>query len=200
MKNIIFDLGGVVLDLDYDRCIRSFEQIGFKGAENYVSCYHPMEIFGALERGEIAPSAFCEELRKMSGCEMSDEQISRAYQSILVSIPVGKLRLMQRLRAEGYKVYALSNMSKIMLSRVAELFECDGQTMESYFDDMFISYQMGVMKPDPKIYEMLLEKTGAKASESLFIDDGEKNIVAARAMGFNVYLAKERESFDHLFE
>ncbi len=200
IKAVIFDLGGVVLNLDYNRCIESFEKIGFKGAERYVSCYHPTEIFGELERGEISCESFCDELRRMSGCEMSDGDISLAYQSILVDIPVKKLRDMESLRAKGYKVYALSNMSMVMLPRVEELFECDGRKMGDYFDDIFISSQMGVMKPDRKIYEMLLERTGLGAREMLFIDDGERNIAAARELGFMVYLASEQEDFGHLFE
>ncbi len=200
IKAVIFDLGGVVVNLDYERCISSFEAIGFEGAERYVSCYHPTEIFGALERGEISCESFCEELRKMSGKQMSDEEIFSAYQAILVDIPIKKLRDMESLRKRGYKVYALSNMSQVMLPRVEELFECDGRKMGDYFDDQFISSQMGLMKPDSKIYEAVIERTGLKPQEMFFIDDGEKNIAAARELGFMVYLAEAREDFGHLFE
>ncbi|MFI3269157.1 MAG: HAD family phosphatase [Rikenellaceae bacterium] len=200
IKAVIFDLGGVVLDLDYDRCIRSFEEIGFEGAQRYVSCYHPMEIFGALERGEVSTEEFCDELRKMSGKTMSNEEIFWAYQAILIDIPVKKLRDMISLRERGYRVYALSNMSQVMLPRVEELFECDGLKMGDYFDEIFISSQMGLMKPDRRIYETVIERTGLEPQQMLFIDDGEKNITAARELGFMVYLAEAREDFGHLFE
>ncbi len=200
IKSVIFDIGGVLVDLDIDRCIDSFEKIGFRGAERLVSCYHPQAIFGALERGEVSIDEFCDEIRHEAACDLSNEAICRAYCSLLIGIPIEKLRLLKRLKESGYKLYALSNMSEVMLPEVLKMFEADGMTAEYYFDDMFISYQLGVMKPTPRIYEIILERTGVNPSEMLFIDDAEKNIAAAREFGMMVYLAEARENFDHLFE
>ncbi len=200
IKNIVFDIGGVLVDLDLPRCLNAFGEIGFEGAKDLVSCYHPQDFFGALERGEITIHEFCSRIREISGGDFTDDEICGAYTSLLVAIPIAKLRLMESLRKRGFRVYALSNMSPVMMKRVRELFEADGHVMEDYFDDMFISCEMGVMKPDPQIYDMLLGKTGAVPSETLFIDDGERNIAAGREKGLMVYLAKERENFAHLFE
>lgn len=200
IKNIIFDIGGVLVDLDMERCLEAFNAIGFADAKNMVSCYHPNAFFGALERGEITTDEFCAEIRRESGLELSNEEICSAYRTLLVGIPVEKLRLMKSLRDRGFKVYALSNISELLMSRIIEFLESDSLTADDYFDQMFLSYQMGVMKPNPKIYEMLIEKSGVIPQQTLFIDDGEKNIAAAREFGLQVYLAEVKEDFTHLFD
>lgn len=196
VDTIIFDLGGVMVDLNFERCLSEFRALGFNDAHKLVSCYHPQGIFGELERGEIAGSVLCDYIREMSGLSsLRDEQIYAAYQSLLVGIPDYKLEMLKGLKEEGYKICALSNMSEVMYSAVLKFF---GDYIE-YFDHMSLSYQMGVMKPDSEIYEMLIEKGGVTPSQSLFIDDGEANITAARAFGFNVYHAKAEEDFRFLF-
>ncbi len=200
IKNVIFDIGGVLVDLDINRCVDTFEKIGFKGAEKLVSCYHPQAIFGALERGEVSVAEFCDEIRRMAGCELSNDDICKAYCSLLKTIPIEKLQLLKRLKEEGYKIYALSNMSEVMFPVVLHLFEADGLSAEYYFEDMFISYQLGVMKPTPRIYEIIMERSGVDPRETLFIDDAEKNVAAAREFGFMVYLAEAEEDFGHIFE
>lgn len=197
VKSIIFDLGGVMIDLDFDRCIESFKAIGFEGAEKLVSCYHPEGIFGAAERGEVTPAQLCDYVREVSGCgDLSDEAICEAYRSLLVGIPCSKLRMLERLREEGYKLYALSNINEIMYPRILEFFAADGRSADYYFDKMYLSYEMGVMKPSREIYERVISDSGVTPSETLFIDDGDKNIAAAREFGLRVYLAKAHEDFD----
>ncbi len=200
IKNIIFDIGGVLVDLDLERCLESFKAIGFEDAKSMVSCYHPASFFGAMERGEITIDQFCDEIRKASGVNMTNEQISAAYSSLLVEIPIEKLRLIKSLRDRGFKIYALSNISELLMNYVLKFFEADSLSADDYFDKMFLSYQMGVMKPDPKIYELLISQSGIDPSQTLFIDDAEKNITAAREFGLQVYLASAKEDFSHLFD
>lgn len=199
IKNVIFDIGGVLVDLDMERCLDAFNAIGFADAKDMVSCYHPMAFFGAMERGEITTNEFCDEIRRTSGADLSNDQICSAYRELLVGIPIEKLRLMKSLRDRGIKVYALSNISELLMKRVFEFLESDSLSANDYFDEMFLSYKMGVMKPNSKIFEMLIEKSGVDPSETLFIDDGEKNIEAAREFGLQVYLAEAKEDFIHLF-
>lgn len=199
IKSIIFDIGGVLVDLNFDRCIDSFNAIGFKDAKDMVSCYHPAAFFGEMERGEITTDQFLNEIRKASGQELSNDAIRSAYGSLLSGIPIDKLRLIKSLRDRGYKIYALSNISELLMVPISKYFEADSLTMDDYFDKMYLSYQMGVMKPNPKIYEMLIADSGITPSQTLFIDDGEKNIAAAREFGLQVYLAEAGEDFSHLF-
>ncbi len=200
VKNIIFDIGGVLVDLDFDRCIKAFHEAGFTTAEEFVSCYHPADFFGALERGEISVAEFYDRIREVAGVALSDEQIHDAYNKLIISIPVAKLRLIERLRNEGYKIYALSNINPVLIDKIYDFFRADGYDAAHYFDKMYLSFEMGVMKPTPKIYEMLIEDSGIDPRESLFIDDGKHNIDAAREFGFQLYLAEEREDFSHIFD
>ncbi len=201
IKNIIFDLGGVVIDLDRARCVDSFTKIGFPEADSLIDMYHPADFFQSLERGEITVEELCDIIRHKAGDEkIQSEQICEAYSSFLVGIPQFKLRLIAALKAKGYKIYALSNINAVVMPRVREFFATDGRAMEDYFDKMYLSYEMGVLKPEPKIYEMLITDSGVVPSETLFIDDSTANIEAAREFGLNVYLAAAHEDYSHLFE
>lgn len=197
---VVFDIGGVLVDLNYERCVASFESLGFSGARDMVSCYHPASFFGELERGEISRATWCDRIREAGGITVSDEQICDAYCSILESIPLAKLQMLGSLRERGYRLYTLSNMSEVMIGRVKELLEGASRSAEYYFDEMFLSYEMGVMKPSAKIYDDMISRIGVSAERILFIDDGEHNIAAAREKGLQTYLAGAREDFSHIFE
>ncbi|MFI3247847.1 MAG: HAD family phosphatase [Rikenellaceae bacterium] len=199
IKCIIFDIGGVLVDLDLERCLESFRSIGFEDARNMVSCYHPASFFGSLERGEISIDEFCSQIRNASGVAMTNEEIIAAYSSLLVGIPVEKLRLMKSLRDRGFRVYALSNISALLMMPIQKFLGADSLSADDYFDKMFLSYQMGVMKPDSKIYEMVIAELDVDPKQMLFIDDSKSNIAAAREFGIQVYLAEAREDFTHLF-
>ncbi len=200
IKCVIFDIGGVLVDLNFDRCIDEFKRLGFEGAEKLVSCYHPADFFGALERGELSVSEFCDKIREVSALPtLSDQSICDAYCSLLESIPVSKLRMIESLRERGFRIFALSNINPVMISMIRGFFNADGHDTDFYFEKMFLSFEMGVMKPSAEIYEQVLAEISVDPSQILFIDDGAKNIDAARKMGFQVYLASEKEDFSHIF-
>ncbi len=197
---IVFDIGGVLIDLNFDRCVESFRALGFEGAKDMVSCYHPAAFFGELERGELTPSEFFDKIREAAGVYISDEDIVAAHSSILESIPLAKLRLLERLRERGYRLYTLSNMSAVLIGKVKELMAADSRTSDYYFDHMFLSYEMGMMKPTAEIYDKMIEQIGVSPDKILFIDDGVKNVEAARERGIQTYLAAAEEDFSHIFE
>ncbi len=200
IKNIIFDLGGVMIELDKQRSIESFTAIGFPQAATMLDCYHPAELFEEFERGLITTDELCDTIRSISGREITNEQIAAAYGDILVTIPIYKLRLIDSLRKRGYRIYALSNINPIVMPKIYNLFKADGKSADEYFDKMYLSYQMKSLKPDAAIFEQLIADSGVVPSESLFIDDAVANIEAGRKAGFAVYLAGAEEDFSHLFE
>ncbi len=204
IKTIIFDIGGVLVDLDYPACMAAFAKIGFDGADKLISCYHPSGVVGELERGEISQEQLCDAIRVMAGgksqAEMSNEQIAEAYGELVVGIPVEKLRLMARLKDAGYRILALSNINEMVLPRVLSFFDVDGKSATEYFDEMYLSFQMGSMKPEKQIYEMLIADSGIEPSEALFVDDNEQNVEVGREFGLNVYLARAKENLEPLFE
>ncbi len=201
IKNIIFDIGGVLMDLDKGLCIKSFEEIGFPQAAKLIDLYHPAEFFNKLERGEITAQECCDIIRDLAGNpQITNEQIQQAYSSFLVGIPVAKLRLIKSLRDRGYKIYALSNINEILISRVLECFEADGLTSSDYFDHMYLSHEMKMLKPDREIYDALIAHSGVVPSQTLFLDDSLNNVNAGREVGFEVYMPQPHEDFSFLFE
>ncbi len=200
IKNIIFDLGGVVVDLDRQRCVDSFTAIGFPQADQLIDCYHPADFFNKLERGEITIDQMCDIVREKAQKEISNEAICGAYSDFLVEIPIYKLRLIESLRRRGFKVYALSNINPAVMPKMRELFAADGKSMEDYFDKLYLSFEMNSLKPDPEIFEMLISDSGINPEESLYLDDSERNVVAGKEFGLQVYFTEAFEDYSHLFE
>ena len=107
LKNIIIDLGGVVIDLDRDRCVRSFEALGLSGVDSMLGLYRQEEPFLSIETGKITAAQFFDNIRKLSDRDLTDVEIERAFVDFLVALPVERLQAMRRLRAAGYRVYMI---------------------------------------------------------------------------------------------
>lgn len=198
IKNIVFDFGGVLINLDRQACIDSFKRLGLD-IGSMIGCYAQTGLFLQLERGEVSPAGFRDEIRRMSGKALSDEEIDRAWNAFLLDIPQYKLDLLAGLR-KTHRVLMLSNTNIIHFSQVRRTqFETGGRTMDDYFEKCYLSYEIGLTKPYPEVFEYMLADARILPHETLFIDDGEANIETARSMGFAVYQAKPEEDFRHLF-
>ena len=130
----------------------------------------------------------------------SDERIAWAYGQFLVDVPVAKLRAIERLRSRGIRTYVLSNNNPASMKFVEEMFRADRHDMEYYFDAAFLSYQMHELKPSEAIFRQMIDASGMIPEETLFIDDGLKNIETARRLGFAVYMPAPGEDFGHVLE
>ena len=199
IKTIIFDLGGVLMDLDKQRCIGAFEDLGFSDITEYLGEYEQKGMFMDLEDGTISATEFRDEVRKHIGEAITDQQIDEAFNRFLVGIPEQKLTLLHQLH-KYYRLFMLSNTNPIMFeSRIPELFRIQGLNIPDYFDKLYLSYQLGVTKPSPKIFEKIIADSGILPQETLFLDDSQKNIDAARKFGFQTYLVAPREDFSFIF-
>lgn len=195
VKNIIFDMGGVLLDLDYQRCLSEFKRLGFKDIEKLISSYTQSGIFAELETGKISPEEFFERSRRLCACpdDVSDDSIMQAWQSFLVGIPPEKLRQISELRKD-YRTYLLSNTNALHYPEIEKKYK-----LSTYFDKCYLSHEIGLAKPSPDIFNYVVRDAGIKPSETLFIDDSQANVQAALALGFNVYMAAEKEDLSRLF-
>ncbi|MEG1865192.1 MAG: HAD family phosphatase [Alistipes sp.] len=201
LKNIIFDLGGVLVDLDINRCIAAFRRLGMPEIAQIISPYYPAGIIGKLEKGDVTFHEACDQMRSLSRRpDVTDAQIASAYGEFLVDLPVAKLRLIESLRQRGYHTYVLSNNNSAAMEVIRRGFTADGHTMEFYFDKIYLSYQMHCLKPSPEIFHQMIADSGMLPEQSLFIDDAEHNVNAARALGFGVYMPTPNEDFSHLFD
>lgn len=184
LKNIIIDLGGVVIDLDRDRCVRSFEALGLSGVDSMLGLYRQEEPFLSIETGKITAAQFFDNIRKLSDRDLTDVEIERAFVDFLVALPVERLQAMRRLRAAGYRVYMISNTNAVMYDGwISEAFRQEGLRVGDYFDGIITSFAEGVCKPDPAIFERLLGRYSLDPAESLLLDDSEANCEAARRQG-----------------
>ena len=183
-------MGGVIVDVHRDRAIQSFKALGLNDADQFIDAYHHKGIFLSIENGDVDADEFCRLLCEQIGENIPHEDIVNAWRSILDPPVEYKLDFLQELR-KTYNVFMLSNINPIVADWTCKPgFTASGRSLMDYFDKLYLSYQMKCMKPDFKIYRMMIEDACINASESLFIDDSDININAAKECGLQVYLAK----------
>ena len=188
IKNLIFDLGGVIITLAPDEALRRFKSLGLENAEEQMDAYTQMGIFGQLEEGKISAEAFREELSRQVGREVTYDECRHAWLGYVKEVPQRNLDALLRLRSEGYRIILLSNTNPYMMSWVrATEFDGHGHSIDYYMDACYLSYQLGVMKPDTEFFHRVLMTEKIMASETLFIDDGPRNVATASQMGIRTY-------------
>lgn len=187
IKNIIFDFGGVLVDLDKERCLQSFERLGVD-ARGFLGQYVQSGIFSRIETGKATEREFFDAVRDMSGrMSLSDGQISSAWNDFLVDVPRERLECLVRLK-EKYRLLLLSNTNVIHWRFSEEnFFSKDGHSASYYFEKLFLSFEMGLAKPDTEIFRRAVAESGVVPEETLFIDDSADNCSAARSAGVNTF-------------
>lgn len=200
VSTIVFDLGGVLVNLDKPRCVANFEKIGIHVMEDLLSLTHQRGFIMDFELGLISDAEFRNKLRSYSEIKPTDEQINQAWNSFLVDIPNEKLALLKKLKGK-FKILMLSNTNVLSFNYTVDtMFQANGNKLEDYFDKCYLSYELHKAKPSSEIFEYLLQDAGVKAENCLFIDDGESNIKAAESLGFKTYFAKTHEDLTPVFQ
>lgn len=168
-----------------EEAIKRFKSIGLKNVENYLNPYTQTDIFGDIEEGKISAEQFRAKLSELIGKEVTYEECKFAWLGYRQDVPLRNLDILRKLKAQGYKLILLSNTNPFMMSwGLSGEFDGNGNSLESYFDSLYLSYKLGVMKPNKKIFQYIIDNEKIQPGESLFIDDGERNINAARLLGF----------------
>jgi FMN phosphatase YigB (HAD superfamily) len=198
ITTLIFDFGGVLINLDINQCIFNFKQLGLNNFEHYLNNFAQSGIFMKLEKGQIEAAEFRNEIRKLSPNPLTDAQIDEAWCSFLLEIPTAKLIMLLELRKK-FRVILLSNTNIIHFpDSEKKLFLKTGKKMSGYFDKCYLSYEMKMAKPDKEIFENILAAENVQANECLFLDDGIKNTEQAQKLGFQTYLVSEQEDLSFL--
>ncbi|MFV0391412.1 MAG: HAD family hydrolase [Paludibacteraceae bacterium] len=183
ITTLIFDLGGVLVNLDWERCVKNFNEIGVSGMENLISTTLQRGFILDYETGKISTDEFRTELRKYASRDVTDDEIDAAWTSLLDDIPEEKLQLLLDLKKK-YRILMLSNTNELSFSYCEDhFFNADGMTIHDFFDKCYLSYKMHMHKPEPDIFKALLVDSGLKAEECLFLDDGIHNIKTAIQIG-----------------
>lgn len=186
IKNIIFDLGGVIMTIDQCEAVRRFKDLGLEDAGQRLDPYTQSGIFGDLEEGRITAEDFRRELGSLIGKDITFEQCLYGWLGYCKEVPARNLDVLKRLRAEGYRLILLSNTNPYMMSwALSGEFDGNGHSLDSYFNSMYLSYKLRMMKPCQKIFNHILEREDIKPEETLFVDDGPRNTAMASNLGIN---------------
>ena len=186
IKNIIFDMGGVLVEIQRERAIRNFKAIGLSDADKFIDDYHHKGMFIAFENGSVDCVEFCRLLCQYTGKAVPEKAIENAWKSMIDPPSSNKLEYLQELR-KTYKLLLLTNNNPYIFNwACSQGFTSFGNALSDYFDNIYVSYRMKCTKPGLKIFQMMIEDAGIVPAESLFIDDSLQNIQAASACGLSV--------------
>lgn len=200
IKNLIIDLGGVIINLTRNRCIEAFEQLGVTNIrENVVNNYQHKDLFMQLELGRVTADEFREGIRRLTRQPLTDAEIDAAWIAMLGDVPAYKLGLLLELRKK-YEVVLLSNTNEIHWEWIKQTaFTTGGREVSDYFASVYLSYELHQVKPDADIFEYVLTDASFRPEETLLIDDASPNCRTAEAMGMHTYTAQPGEDWSHLF-
>ncbi len=188
IKNIIFDLGGVLLNIDYHATINTFKKFGVTRFDDFFTQEKQNPLFDRLDTGKISPQKFREEIRAASGINLSDADIDQAWNAMLLDFPAQKISLLEQSRKQ-YRTFLLSNTNAIHFpAYIAKLKRVHGyDSLEELFEKQYLSHEIGRRKPDVATFQWVLAQNGLKGSETLFFDDTPQHVEGARKAGLYAY-------------
>ena len=195
IRNIIFDLGGVFLNLNYQLTEDAFVAAGVTDFHSYFTQHFSNPLFEQLETGKISDADFYRGFREQTGANISDAIIREAWNAMLLDFPVARLQWLGEVR-ERYRIFLFSNTNQIHYDAFMDRFAKDypGVDFNSYFIKAYYSQFMGLRKPYPEAFQFILDEQQLNPAETLFIDDTPKNITGAQAVGLQtIYLEKGME-------
>jgi len=184
IRNIIFDLGGVFIEIDYAKTQQAFTSLQVQNFHQFYTQSHASSLFEDLETGKIEAADFYNTFRHHTNTTLADEQIEESWNALLGSFYEDRLQWLEKIK-DKYKIFLLSNTNAIHHKAFMRIYQ--QQTGRQNFDDYFIkayySHQIGLRKPYMEAYLYVLDEQGLKAEETLFIDDTLPNIEGAKKAG-----------------
>ena len=187
-KNIIFDLGNVLVKLNPEGCIGAFKTIGMGELVDSNPQSEGMKLMSKLGVGMMTTEAFCDAARGLTGADVTNGEIIAAANKMLVEIPDEKKERLLQLKKAGYRLFLLSNTIDVHWGYCVEhLFPYQNHGVEDYFEHCFLSQRMHLAKPDARIYEEVIRQANINPDETLFIDDLKENCEAAEKLGIHTF-------------
>lgn len=201
IKNIIFDLGAVIINIDYALLIEAFSRIGLPHFEAYFSQKEQKKLFDIYEKGMISSQDFREELKKQCKPGTSDEDIDSAWNAMLLDLPKERLDLLLDTK-KRYRTFLLSNTNEIHMIFINNYLKQQYkiENLEKHFEKVYLSYEVKMRKPDAEIFELILNQNNLSKEETLFIDDSIQHIESANRLGIStILLDVKTQSIKDLF-
>ncbi|MCS7005502.1 MAG: HAD family phosphatase [Cytophagales bacterium] len=182
---IIFDLGGVILNLDFSRLAKSFEKLGVTDFESRYSQYKQNPIFDKFETGKISEEEFRKKLNELLGTSLSSKLLDESWNSLLLDFPRERIELLQKLKLHK-RIFLLSNTNSIHARHYEKQFyDSFGFPFRSLFEKVYYSFEIGDRKPNLSIFERVIQENQLLPHQTLFIDDTSTHTDAARLVGLH---------------
>ncbi len=199
IKNIIFDLGGVLLDIDYYKTADAFKALGVKHFDDYYSQADANDLFESLETGKITEEVFYTTMQQFCSPGTDHEQIQTAWNAMLLSFRKESLEYLTALKSR-YRLFLLSNTNSIHHTAFIEKFEKEigGTSFDGCFTKTWYSHLIHRRKPYPETYQFVLEDAGLNGEETFFVDDSYKNIEGAKQAGLHTHFLQGNERIEML--
>ena len=202
IKNIIFDLGGVIITISHQEALRRFQRLGLKDAERQLDPYTQNGIFGDLEEGKITAEDFRRELSRMVGRELTYGECQHAWHGYRADLPQRNLDALKKLKQQHYRLILLSNTNPFMMDWAeCEEFDGKGNPIQHYFDALYMSYRVKAMKPSEQFFRHVIDQEQINPEETLFVDDGPRNVAVAESLGIHTFCPKNGEDWtDEIYD
>ena len=184
VKNIIFDLGGVILNLDNGRTEKAFTDLGVKNFREYFGHGFAASFFKDYEVGSITDRQFIDSIRQLTGLDVPDQAIIDSWNALLLDFPPERIQLLKHLR-KNYRLFLFSNTNALHLAALRQIWTStfDGGSLDDHFERTYYSHLLGMRKPDREPFEHILQENGLKGAETLFVDDAMINVEGAEKAG-----------------
>ncbi len=201
IETIIFDFGGVVIDIDPQITVKKLQELGFEDVSKFQSSEFIDDIVRKFERGIFTPEMFRERIRAFLELDITDQQIDDAWNALIYDIPAERIEILEQVK-KNYKMLLLSNSNEIHY----DLYVRDLQLRFGYreFDELFhkayFSFDTHLSKPDSEAYEFIMYQHDLNPAKTLFIDDNEENIKTAKSLGLKTYLLKKPQRIRDIFK
>jgi len=199
-KNIIFDFGGVIIRIDYNRIAESFKAAGVRDFDKLYSQLHQTTLFDDFEKGTISASLFRDELRKTSGMDLHDDVIDKSWNAILIDIPPSNIDVLSRLK-NTHRIFLLSNTNEIHEKAFTEMVlrSFGKNVLKEIFEKIYFSHRLHMRKPDAEIFQHVLMENKLDAEETLFVDDSPQHILGAEKCGLKTLLVEKGKMISDYF-
>jgi HAD superfamily hydrolase (TIGR01509 family) len=188
IRNIILDLGGVILELEVNRTIRAFHELGFPSLQSSDIILSRYPFFRDFEIGKLAPEEFIGKVIEVSGDHATHTEILEAWNAMILGFNTRSIELLLKLR-QSYRLFLLSNTNAIHeLSYNRLLNETQGiENLDRIFEKVYYSHRLGLRKPNPEIFKYVLKDSNLEPEESLYVDDTLEHVESARGLGIRAY-------------
>lgn len=187
IKNIIFDFGNVLLNIDPARSAKAFMELGIKDGVDFWGSRSSSDLLIGLEKGAITPDEFRKRALEMLVSGVTPQQVDEAWNALLLDLPPKRIEKLNELKAK-YRLFLLSNSNQIHYECYMSRFENEfGFSLDTLFEKLWFSHQLGMVKPHQEIFRFVLNDAGLNPAETLFIDDTLIHVEAARSLGIKAW-------------